>query len=250
MNAAVSPPAASIDPSEVAKFDRMAADWWNPKGSMAPLHKLNPTRLAFIRDAVIKTFGAEAASLTPLAGRRALDIGCGGGLLSEPLARLGARVVGIDPAPTNIAIAKRHAAEAGLAIDYRGESVEDVVAAGERFDLVIASEVVEHVVDVKAFVAACCKAVAPDGLLIMSTLNRTLRSFALAIVGAEYVLRWLPRGTHDWEKFVTPRELADAIAAGGLTASEPAGMVYNPLGDSWRLSRDAGVNYLMSATRA
>ncbi|MBN9064199.1 MAG: bifunctional 3-demethylubiquinol 3-O-methyltransferase/2-polyprenyl-6-hydroxyphenol methylase [Rhizobiales bacterium 65-9] len=239
----------ALDEAEVAKFDRLAADWWNPKGSMAPLHKLNPTRLAFIRAQAAARFGFGETALRPLAGRRALDIGCGAGLLSEPMARLGATVVGIDPAPANIEAAKRHAAEAGLAIDYRREELADTLAAGDRFDLVLASEVVEHVPDVPSFTAECCRAVAPGGLLVMSTLNRTLKSFALAIVGAEYVLRWLPRGTHDWEKFVTPRELAEAIRAGGLESSEPTGMVYDPLRDSWRLSGDASVNYLISATR-
>lgn len=239
----------AADPAEVAKFDRLAADWWNPKGSMAPLHRLNPVRLAYIRDQAAARFGFEAASLTPLAGKTVLDIGCGAGLLSEPMARLGASVVGIDPAPASIAVARRHAEDAGLAVDYRRAELSDLLAEGAHFNLVLASEVVEHVPDVKRFVADCCRAVAPGGLLVMSTLNRTLKSFALAIVGAEYVLRWLPRGTHDWEKFVRPNELADAITAGGMKPGEPTGMVYDPLGDRWKLSRDASVNYLISATR-
>ena len=240
----------ATDPAEVAKFDRMAADWWNPRGSMAPLHKLNPTRLAYVRDQAVAHFGLDADAPKPLAGKSLLDIGCGAGLLSEPMARLGASVVGVDPAPANIKVARRHAADAGLSVDYRNVELDEVLTAGERFDLVLASEVVEHVPDVKRFVADCCRAVAPGGLLIMSTINRTMKAFALAIVGAEYVLRWLPRGTHDWEKFVTPRELADAIKAGGLNAGEPTGMVYDPFGDKWRLARDSSVNYLISAKRA
>ncbi len=247
MQADAPSPAATVDPAEVRKFDRLAADWWNPKGSMAPLHKLNPVRLAYVRDAAVSHFGLDARSLAPLAGRTVLDVGCGAGLLSEPMARLGAQATGLDPAEANIAVALRHAADAGLAIDYRAATLESVVAAGERFDLVLALEVVEHVADVKRFVADCVRAVAPGGLLIMSTLNRTLKSFALAIVGAEYVLRWLPRGTHDWEKFVTPKELSDAIAAAGFSAGEPTGVIYDPLGDRWKLSRDAGVNYMLTA---
>lgn len=241
--------ASAADPAEVAKFDRLAADWWNPKGEMAPLHRINPVRLAYIRRELDAHFGLDPAALKPLAGRRVLDIGCGAGLLSEPLARLGGAVVGIDPAAANIEAARRHAADAGLSIDYRNAMLADVIGAGERFDLVVASEVVEHVPDVRRFVAECCDAVAPGGLLIMTTLNRTLKSFALAIVGAEYVLRWLPRGTHDWEKFVTPRELADAIAAGGLRPGDPTGMVYDPLGDKWRMAKDTSVNYFISARR-
>jgi 2-polyprenyl-6-hydroxyphenyl methylase/3-demethylubiquinone-9 3-methyltransferase len=242
--------ASTVDPDEVARFERIARDWWDPNGPMRALHKLNPVRLAYIRDEACRRFGRDPRDPRCLDGLAALDVGCGGGVLSEPLARLGAAVAGLDPAPTNITVAKGHAERAGLAIDYRGETVEGVVARGERFDLVLAMEVVEHVADVEAFVAAACAAVKPGGLLVMATINRTLRAFALAIVGAEYVLGWLPRGTHQWEKFVTPGELTDAIEAGGLAVADTRGVVYNPLTDRWILARDTAVNYMIAAERA
>jgi 2-polyprenyl-6-hydroxyphenyl methylase/3-demethylubiquinone-9 3-methyltransferase len=240
----------TIDPREVARFDGMARDWWDPKGPMRALHRLNPVRLEYIRDVACARFGRSARLPRALDGLTILDVGCGGGVLSEPLARLGATVAGLDPAPANVAVATRHAEIAGLAIDYRGETVEAIVARGERFDVVLAMEVVEHVTDVQAFVTACCAAVKPGGVLIMSTINRTLRAFALAIVGAEYVLRWLPRGTHQWEKFVTPDELREAVEAGGLAVTDVRGVVYDPLGDSWVLARDTAVNYMLTAERA
>jgi len=240
---------STIDPDEVARFDRLAREWWDPNGPMRPLHRLNPLRLQYVRDEACRRFGRDPRQARPLEGLGALDVGCGGGLLSEPLARLGATVVGLDPAPTNIAVARRHAERSDLAIDYREEEVEDVARRGERFDLVLAMEVVEHVADVPAFVGACCRAVKPGGLLIMSTLNRTLRAYALAIVGAEYVLGWLPRGTHQWDKFVTPDELADAVEAQGLSVADTRGVSYNPLADGWSLSRDTGVNYMLAAER-
>lgn len=242
---------STIDPAEVARFDAMAKTWWDANGPMAVLHKFNPVRLGFIRDLACARFARDGKSIRALEGLTLVDIGCGGGVLAEPLARLGAVVTGLDPAPGNIAVARAHAAGSGLAIDYRQETIESLVAAGERFDIVLAMEVVEHVADVEAFVAACCAAVRPDGLLVMATLNRTLKSFALAIVGAEYVLRWLPRGTHDWEKFVTPDELGDAIEAGGLDLGESTGVVFNPLTGRWSASpRDLDVNYMLAATRA
>jgi 2-polyprenyl-6-hydroxyphenyl methylase/3-demethylubiquinone-9 3-methyltransferase len=240
---------STIDPAEVARFERLARDWWDPQGPMKPLHKFNPVRLSYIRDAACRRFSRDARAAAPLAGLSILDVGCGGGVLSEPLARLGARVTGLDPAPTNIEVARLHAQRSGVAVDYRTQTVEEVVAAGERFDVVLAMEVVEHVPDVRAFTAACGAAVAPGGLLVMATINRTMRAFALAIVGAEYVLRWLPRGTHDWNKFVTPRELEDAIERGGLSVEETPGVTYNPVSDRWSLSRDTAVNYMVLARR-
>ena len=241
---------STVIPDEVARFERIAREWWDPNGPMRALHRINPVRLAYVRDEACRRFGRDPRQAQPLDGLTALDVGCGGGILSEPLARLGASVTGLDPAPTNVAVARLRAERAGLAIDYRQDSVESLVAHGERFDLVLALEVVEHVADVETFVAACCAAVKPGGLLVMATINRTLRAFALAIVGAEYVLGWLPRGTHRWDKFVTPDELADAVETGGLDVRDTRGLVYNPLGDVWVLSRDTAVNYMLSAARA
>ena len=243
------PHSRTIDPGEVARFDRIARDWWDPKGPMRALHQLNPVRLQYIRDTACRHFGRDERVPRPLDGLTVLDVGCGGGVLSEPLARLGAAVTGLDPAPTNIALARLHAERSGLAIDYRHESIEEVAARAEEFDIVLAMEVVEHVADVQAFVSACCAAVKPGGLLVMATINRTLRAFALAIVGAEYVLGWLPKGTHDWDKFVTPEELSAAIAEGGLSVSDRRGVVYNPLTDQWLLARDTAVNYMVAAER-
>jgi 2-polyprenyl-6-hydroxyphenyl methylase/3-demethylubiquinone-9 3-methyltransferase len=216
---------------------------------MGTLHKFNPVRLQVIRDAAARHWARDVALGRPLEGLSVLDIGCGGGLLCEPLTRLGANVVGIDPAPTNIEVSRLHAAESGLAITYRQTTVEDVVASGERFDIVLAMEVVEHVADVPAFVAACCSAAKPGGMLFMATLNRTLKAFALAIVGAEYVLGWLPKGTHQWDKFVTPRELEAAIARGGLTVTQRDGVVFNPFTNQWKRSRDLDVNYMLAAEK-
>jgi 2-polyprenyl-6-hydroxyphenyl methylase/3-demethylubiquinone-9 3-methyltransferase len=241
--------ASTVDAGEVARFDRMARTWWDPDGPMRTLHRFNPVRLTFIRDEMLAHFDRSLAAPKPFEGLAMLDVGCGGGLLCEPLARLGGSVTGIDPAPGNVEVAGRHAARSRLAIDYRQATVEELVAAGERFDVVTAMEVVEHVSDVGLFVEACCAAVKPGGLLFMATINRTMRSFALAIVGAEYVLGWLPRGTHRWEKFVTPRELEEALAAGGFSVREEAGVVFNPLASEWRMSSDTAVNYMVSATR-
>lgn len=240
---------ATVDPQEVARFEGLAKDWWDPRGPMAPLHKLNPVRLGYIRDEACRHFGREARAPQPLAGLSVLDVGCGGGILSEPLARLGATVTGLDPAPTNIAVARLHAEQAGLAIDYREEAVEVLRDRGEAFDVVLAMEVIEHVPDVPAFVAACAGLARPGGMLIVSTINRTLRAFALAIVGAEYVLGWLPRGTHQWDRFVTPAELTDAIESAGAAVQDVRGVVYNPLADQWILARDTAVNYMVAASR-
>ena len=240
---------STIDQDEVARFERIARTWWDPKGPMGTLHKFNPVRLQVIRDAAARHWARDVALGRPLEGLSVLDIGCGGGLLCEPLTRLGANVIGIDPAPTNIEVSRLHAAESGLAITDRQTTVEDVVAGGERFDIVLAMEVVEHVADVPAFVAACCSAAKPGGMLFMATLNRTLKAFALAIVGAEYVLGWLPKGTHQWDKFVTPRELEAAIARGGLTVTQRDGVVFNPFTNQWKRSRDLDVNYMLAAEK-
>jgi 2-polyprenyl-6-hydroxyphenyl methylase/3-demethylubiquinone-9 3-methyltransferase len=241
---------STIDETEVARFSALADEWWNPRGKMAVLHKFNPVRLAYIRDAACKRFGRDARQLDSLKGLRILDIGCGGGILSEPLARLGASVVGADPARTNIAAAALHAERGGIAVDYRVASAEALADQGERFDIVLAMEVVEHVADVKLFVARCAEMVKPGGLMIAATINRTLKSFALAIVGAEYVLRWLPRGTHSWDKFVTPDELEIAMERAGLATSDERGVIYNLIADRWELSTDTDVNYMVLAEKA
>ena len=241
---------ATVDTAEVDRFSRLAGEWWDPRGKMAVLHKFNPVRLAYIRDAVCRQFGRNAGHPPCLDGIRILDIGCGGGILCEPLARLGARVVGADPSPDNINAAALHAERGGLKIDYRLTAVEALAGAGERFDVVLAMEVVEHVADVGLFVRCCAETVRPGGLMIAATLNRTLKSFALAIVGAEYVLRWLPRGTHRWEKFVTPAELEYAMGRAGMQVIGETGVIYNPLTDQWRLSSDMDVNYMLTAEKA
>jgi 2-polyprenyl-6-hydroxyphenyl methylase/3-demethylubiquinone-9 3-methyltransferase len=238
-----------VDEGEIARFSAIAEEWWNPLGPLAPLHRLNPTRLAYIKERLCRQFGRQANDASPLAGLRILDVGCGGGLVCEPLRRLGAEVVGIDPASANIGVARLHAAESRLAIDYRDTTAEALAEAGERFDVVLILEVVEHVPDVKAFVAAGGEMVKPGGLMIAATINRTLKAFALAIVGAEYVLRWLPRGTHSYDKLVTPSELAAAFRGAGLDVSDETGVVYVPLADRWRLSADMDVNYMMVAER-
>jgi 2-polyprenyl-6-hydroxyphenyl methylase/3-demethylubiquinone-9 3-methyltransferase len=242
---------ASVDPQEIRKFAAMAAEWWDPKGKFRPLHVLNPLRLGFIRDAVVETRGLDAEARRPLQGLRLLDIGCGGGLVCEPMARLGAVVTGIDASDAGVAVARAHAAQSGLAIDYRVATAEALVAAGEAaFDVVLALEIVEHVADPDAFLATCARLVAPGGLLVVSTLNRTPKAFALAIVGAELVLRWLPRGTHDWSKFLKPEEVAAPLAEQGLAVGETVGVAYDPVAGIWRLSRDASVNYMLTARRA
>lgn len=238
-----------IDRGEVARFDALAATWWDEAGPMRVLHRFNPVRLGFIRDAVCRHHGRNPEVPFALDGLTICDVGCGGGVLSEPLARLGASVTGLDPAEKNLAVARAHAEAAGVPVDYRAETIEQVVASGATFDVVLIMEVVEHVSDMPAFVRSACAAVKPGGLLFAATINKTLRSFALAIVGAEYVLNWLPRGTHDWEKFVRPDDLSAAIRAGGLQVTETTGVAYNPLNDGWRLSRDMAVNYMLSAAR-
>lgn len=237
---------STVDPAEVARFSRLSDQWWDPKGKMAPLHKFNPLRIAYVRDAVCRRFDRNPRSLNCMNGLRLLDIGCGAGLLSEPMARLGADVIGVDPSATNIAAARLHAGKSHLVIDYRNTTIEEIDAR-ERFDVILAMEVVEHVTDAGLFLRRCAALLKPNGLIVAATLNRTWKSFALAIVGAEYVLRWLPRGTHQWDKFVTPEELERHLAAAGLTVGERAGVVYNPFSDRWSLSSDVDVNYMMVA---
>jgi 2-polyprenyl-6-hydroxyphenyl methylase/3-demethylubiquinone-9 3-methyltransferase len=239
----------SIDPDEVSRFAAMADEWWDANGPMRPLHRLNPTRLAYVKERIVAHFGRDGDSARPLDGLRILDIGCGGGLVAEPLCRMGATVTGLDPSPEVIAAARLHAGEGGLAIDYRAGTAEALAAGGETFDVVLVLEVVEHVHDVGAFVATVASLVRPGGLVVASTINRTLKAFALAIVGAEYVLRWLPRGTHSYEKLVTPAELAAAFADAGLVPGEETGVTYLPLVDRWRLSADRDVNYMMTAAK-
>ncbi|MDA9435938.1 bifunctional 2-polyprenyl-6-hydroxyphenol methylase/3-demethylubiquinol 3-O-methyltransferase UbiG [Bradyrhizobium sp. CCBAU 51627] len=240
------PPGSTVDAAEIAKFSKLSAEWWDPKGKMAPLHRINPLRLGYIRDAACRKFERNVRSLNCLAGLRVLDIGCGAGLLCEPLSRLGAQVIGVDPSASNIAAAKLHADKSHLAIDYRCTTVEEIDPR-ERFDIVLAMEVVEHVVDVGVFLKRCASMLKPNGLMVVSTLNRNWKSFALAIVGAEYVLRWLPRGTHEWNKFVTPDELTKHLLDNRLVITEQTGVVYSPFADKWTLSSDMDVNYMVVA---
>ena len=237
--------ASTVDPAEIAKFSKLSETWWDPNGKMKPLHAINPLRLAYIRDAACRKFDRDPKKPGCLSGLRILDIGCGAGLLCEPLTRLGAQVVGVDPSATNIEVAKLHAAASSLAIDYRCTTIEEM--PDDKFDIVLAMEVIEHVVSVAAFLDRCTALMKPDGLMLVSTLNRTWKSFALAIVGAEYVLRWLPRGTHEWDKFVTPAEVTHHLARNKLSISDQAGVVYNPLADKWSLSSDMDVNYMVIA---
>ncbi len=239
----------SIDPAEIKRFSALAETWWDPRGSMAPLHRLNPARLRFLRETLAAHFESDGKSLRPFEGLRVLDIGCGGGLVSEPLARLGARVTGIDAAEANIAVARAHARGADLEIDYRQASAEELAAAGEKFDAVLALEVVEHVADLDGFLNAAATLVRPGGAFIASTLNRTPKSLLFGIVGAEYLLRWLPRGTHRWDRFLKPSEFAAGLRRQGLQVREIRGLAYDLLAGDWRLGRDLDVNYLLYAAR-
>lgn len=241
---------STIDPAEIAKFEAMAAEWWDPHGKFKPLHMLNPCRLDYITGQIAAEFDRDLTQPHPFAGLRILDIGCGGGLLSEPMARLGAQVVGADAAERNIPVAQVHAEQSGLTIDYRHTSAEALAEAGEQFDAVLNMEVVEHVSDPLAYLTACQQLLKPGGLMICSTLNRNAKSFAMAIVGAEYVMRWLPKGTHEWKKFITPDELYDLLRRAGLTPVDRKGMVFNPITWSWSLSsRDLSVNYVTTSTK-
>lgn len=241
--------ATTINDDEIEKFGRMAEQWWDPKGKFKPLHKFNPVRLTYIRERLLAHFGRDPSLLRPFEGLRILDVGCGGGLLSEPLTRLGATVTGIDAAERNIAVARIHAAQSGLAIDYRATTSEALVAAGETFDVVLNMEVVEHVDNVPLYMKSCADLVAPGGLMFTATINRTARAFALAIVGAEYVLNWLPKGTHTYSKFLTPDEIAAYLNRNGLRVVDRSGVSFHPLADEWRLSSDLGVNYIILAAR-
>lgn len=242
--------AASIDPDEIARFSAIAETWWDPNGKMGTLHKFNPVRIAYIRKQLVQHFGLDDTGMTPLSGLTVADVGCGGGLVCAPIARLGAQVTGVDAAEKNVKTATVHAEEQGLQIDYRHATAETLVNAGELFDVVLNLEVVEHVADLPGFMADCTRLVKPGGLMVAATLNRTLKSLALAKFGAEYVLRWLPIGTHDWRKFVKPSELSSFLRDGGMTMRDMTGVAYNPLADTWSLSRDVSQNYLMVATKS
>ncbi len=240
----------TIDPAEVAKFEAMAAEWWDPNGKFKPLHVMNPCRLDYITTQIAAEYGRDLSADRPFEGLRILDIGCGGGLLSEPMARLGATVVGADAAPRNIPVAKLHAEQSGLTIDYRNTTAEALADAGEQFDAVLNMEVVEHVADPAAYLRACHDLLKPGGIMLCSTLNRNAKSFAMAIVGAEWVMRWLPKGTHDWKKFITPDELYALIRGAGLDPVDRKGMVFNPITWRWSLSaRDLSVNYVTASIR-
>jgi 2-polyprenyl-6-hydroxyphenyl methylase/3-demethylubiquinone-9 3-methyltransferase len=241
---------ASIDPAEIAHFEALATQWWDPHGKFGILHKFNPVRLAFIREMAGAQFGADPKSLRPFEGLTLLDIGCGGGLLSEPMARLGAAVTGVDAAEGNVKTARIHAEQQGLAIDYRAGSAEALARSGARFDIILNMEVIEHVADRQGFLGACGSLLKPGGMMIVATINRTPKAYALAIVAAERILRWVPRGTHDYRKLVTPPELESGLKAAGLTVRNRTGVTYDPLMDRWRLTPDLDVNYMLAAVKA
>ncbi len=241
---------SSINPDEIAKFEAMAAEWWDPHGKFKPLHMLNPTRLDYIVQQISAEFDRDTKKANPFAGLRILDIGCGGGLLAEPMARLGADVVGADAAERNIPVAQIHAEQSGLEIDYRHTTAEALAEAGEQFDVVLNMEVVEHVSDPQAYLTSCHDLLNSGGLMVCSTLNRNPKSYLMAIIGAEHVMRWLPKGTHDWNMFITPDELFAMLEKAGLVPVDRTGFVFNPITWSWGLSsRDLSVNYVTASTK-
>lgn len=241
--------AQTVDPEEIERFSRIAEEWWDENGKFRPLHRLGPVRLKYIRDNAMRHFGRDADEMQALSGLQVLDIGCGGGLLCEPVTRMGAKVTGIDASEKNIRVASLHAEKMGLEIDYRCASPEEL-NTGTAYDIVLALEIVEHVADVPLFLKSCVSLVRPGGMLFMSTLNRTVKSYGLAIVGAEYVLRWLPRGTHQWKKFLKPSELCGGLRREGMTIENMSGMAFNPFRNEWHLSdTDLDVNYLLAAIR-
>lgn len=244
------PTAGTVDSAEVERFSRIADEWWDPAGKFAPLHRLSPVRIGYVRDRAAAHWRRDPLSGRPLEGLSLLDIGCGGGLLSEPMTRLGARVTGVDASGRNVSVASLHAERQGLAIDYRQGTAEALAASGAQFDVVLALEIVEHVADVDLFLRSCGEMVNPGGLIFLSTLNRTAKAWALAIAGAEYVLGWLPRGTHDWKKFLKPSEVVRGLRAGGVEAHEIVGVVYSPLSRTWSLNKaDLDVNYMLYGSR-
>lgn len=238
---------ASVDPGEVDKFARMAAEWWDPNGKFKPLHVFNPVRLKFIRGLAAEHFGRSATSLKPFEGLTLLDIGCGGGLLSEPMARLGFTVLGADASEKNVKTAAAHAAGQGLPLEYRATTAEALAETGAQFDIVLNMEVVEHVADLPGFLKSCAALLKPGAIMLVATLNRTLKSLALAKIGVEYVLRWLPAGTHDWNRFITPEELKRHLTEAGLVVTRTQGVAFEPLRWDWQLSSDTDVNYMMVA---
>jgi 2-polyprenyl-6-hydroxyphenyl methylase / 3-demethylubiquinone-9 3-methyltransferase len=240
---------SSVDAAEVAKFSAMADEWWDPAGKFAPLHKFNPVRLGFIRDVAAAHFHRDARSLAPFGGLTLLDIGCGGGLLSEPMARLGFRVLGADASERNVKVAAHHAASTGLVVDYRATTAESLAEEAALFDVILNMEVAEHVADLRSYLAACAKLIRPGGLMFVATLNKTLKSLALAKIGAEYILGWLPRGTHDWSRFIEPAKLRSMLEESGLNILKTQGITFNPLAWGWRLSSDVDVNYMVVANR-
>lgn len=239
----------TIDDAEVERFSKLAAEWWNPTGKFKPLHKFNPVRLAFIKEKVSGHFDRDIKATDAFAGLRILDIGCGGGLLCEPMARLGADISGVDASATNINVASLHAEQSGLTIDYRATTAEALSAEGETYDIILNMEVVEHVADVPLFLSECSKMLRPGGLMFVATINRTMKAWGLAIIGAEHILRWLPKGTHQYEKLVRPEEIEQPLAAEGVSILEINGVFYNPLKDVWALSNDTDVNYMILAER-